>query len=81
MDKEQFMQKLSEKTGLSLDQCGVVNDILGSVSKVGNKDEIVALIKEKLNLPDEVVDNVYNAAMSLVAGGFVDKIKGLFDKD
>ncbi len=82
MNKEDFIKKLSEKTGISIEQCGIVNEILEKIPLIGeeNKDKIINEIKTRLNLPDEAVDGIYNAAAGILAGGIGEKIKSFFKK-
>ena len=80
MNKREFIKELSKITNLTEDKCAVINDVLEDTFIIGknSKDKILAKIKDKLNLTDEQVDDIYNKAMSIIAKGIKDKIKNPF---
>lgn len=80
MNKTVFIKKLAEKTGLDEEKCSKINEVLESHNFMSGKgkDEILNELKEKLHLSDEMVDKVYNAAMKIIGGSLLDKLKNPF---
>ena len=76
MNKQGFIDELSEKWGLDVSQAGQVNDILESTSLLGhsNKEKIVSLTVEKLGVSEKQADEIYNASMEILKDALVDKI-------
>ena len=82
MNKTEFIKELSKITNLSEDKCKIVNDILENTFIIGkdNKDKILNKIKEKLNLTEEQVNDIYNKAMSIITKELKNKIANTFKK-
>ncbi len=80
MNKREFIKELSEITNLTEDKCAVINDVLEDTFIIGknSKEKILSKIKDKLNLTDEQVDDIYNKAMSIITKELKDKIKHTF---
>ena len=80
MNKTGFIKELQERTRLSENDTIVVASILDDYFVFGkkNKDKIVNAIKEKLNLPCDKADEIYNIAMSIISSNIKDKIKHPF---
>ncbi len=76
MTKEQFINELSAKTGLDVNQAGQINDILESTSLLGhsNKEKIISMTVEKLGVSEQQADEIYNASMEILKDAVVDKI-------
>ena len=76
MNKTEFIKELSKITNLTEDKCKIVNDILENTFIIGkdNKDKILNKIKEKLNLTEEQVNDIYNKAMSIITKELKNKI-------
>ncbi|MBQ2635851.1 MAG: hypothetical protein IJG09_03995 [Methanobrevibacter sp.] len=76
MTKEQFINDLSAKTGLDINQAGQINDILESTSLLGqsNKEKIISMTVEKLGVSEQQADEIYNASMEILKDNVVDKI-------
>ena len=60
MNKEKFIQELSNKTGYSKENCTIINSVLEDNFLIGkkNKDKIITSLKEKLNLDDVKANRV-----------------------
>ena len=82
MNKTEFIKELSKITNLSEDKCKIVNDILENTFIIGkdNKDKILNKIKEKLNLTEEQVNDIYNKGMSIITKELKNKIANTFKK-
>lgn len=80
MNKTYFLKQLQEKTNLSKKDTIVVSDILDDYFVFGkkNKEKIVNAIKEKLDLTDELSDEIYNIAMSIISSNIKEKLKHPF---
>lgn len=82
MNKEGFKNALKGKINLDDkkidDICEVLekNMIIGK----GNKEKIISAIVAKTGIDEKTADDVYNKAMSTVAGGIKDKLKNPFGK-
>ncbi len=76
MNAEDFINKLSQETGLDKSQSQGVNEILESTFLVGNKnkDTITQLIRDKLGVDESKADMIYNAAIGIITSGIIDKI-------
>lgn len=76
MNAEDFINKLSQETGLDKSQSQGVNEILESTFLVGNKnkDTITQLIRDKLGVDESKADMIYNAAIGIITRGIIDKI-------
>ena len=79
MTKEQFINELSAKTGLDVNQAGQINDILESTSLLGhsNKEKIISMTVEKLGVSEQQADEIYNASMEILKDAVVDRINPL----
>lgn len=80
MNKEKFIEKLEEVTGLDNGKCTIINSILEDHFLIGknNKEKIVTDIKTKLNVADEEAEKIYESAMSIIGSGIKDKLKHPF---
>ena len=80
MGRKQFIDVLSNKTGLDIDKCNKINDILESTFIVGkkNKDKILDKIMSELNINNEEANKIYNSAMEILVGEIGNKIKNPF---
>lgn len=80
MNKENFIKKLSEKTGLSEEKCTVINSVIEDTFLIGkkSKEKMIEGFKEKLNLKEEETEKIYEEAMSLITTSMKDKLKHPF---
>ena len=82
MNETDFIQEIMKQANLSEDQGGMVNEIFQSNFIAGNKNKetIVNLIAEKLGVDEAQADQIYTIAAGLIAGGILDKVKGIFKR-
>ena len=84
MEKQEFLNKLSERLNLDEEKVKKVNDILEDNFLIGkeNKEKIIDSFKGALDVTEEVANNIYEAAMDIIGSGLLDAIKHPFkDKD
>lgn len=77
MNKTEFINELSNKTGYDLETCTKINDILESnffISKK-NKDKIVNAFINELSLSEEQANNLYNTCVETIKSELKDKLK------
>lgn len=82
MDKDKIIAAIKEKVNLPDDVIEKAGGLLEGQNFVGraNKDDIIKLLVEKLKIDEGVANKIYNAVAGALAGGVVDKVKGLFGK-
>lgn len=82
MNKEDFINELKVKTGLTEEQCMTVNMIFEKTYLAGkkNKELIINQLCEKLNITEKQAEIIYSAAVGLLAKGAIHKVKGHFKK-
>ena len=82
MDKDKIVEVLKEKVNLPDELVAKVGELLSGKSFVGNanKDDIIGGLVEKLGIDEEKANEIYNAISEALAGGLMDKVKGLFGK-
>lgn len=80
MNKEKFIEKLENVTGLDNGKCTIINSILESHFIVGrnNKEKMISDITEKLEMTREEAEKIYESAMSIIGSGIKDKLKHPF---
>lgn len=80
MNKQEFIKKLNEDTGLEISKCETINEVLEDHFIVGknNKEKILNDLCDKLNINVEEADMIYDACMSIVGVSLKDKIKHPF---
>ena len=80
MNKEKFIKKLEEVTGLESEKCSIVNSILENHFIIGknNKEKMILDICEKLNTTREEAEKIYESTMSIIGSGIKDKLKHPF---
>lgn len=80
MNKEKFIKKLENVTGLDNEKCVIINNILENNFIVGkkNKEKIVSDIVKQLGLTPEEAEKIYELAMSILGTGLKDKLKHSF---
>ena len=80
MDKDQIIAAIKEKVELPEGVAEKAAKLLDDKSLVGhaNKDDIVKTLTEKLKIDEKKANEIYNAVVGFLAGGAMDKIKGLF---
>ena len=83
MNEEQVLAAIKEKTGLSDEQVDKVNEVIEEHFIIGqnNKEKIIAGIKEKLGFDDEKADGIYNAVMSVLGQGIMNRVKEMFAQE
>lgn len=69
MNKSEFIERLQQDTGLTHEQCILVNDVLEShfIFRKKNKPKIVADIAEKLSVDEAEADRVYELSMNAIS--------------
>ena len=82
MDKDKIIAAIKEKVNLPDDVIEKAGGLLEGQNFVGraNKDDIIKLLVEKLKIDEGVANKIYDAVAGALAGGVVDKVKGLFGK-
>lgn len=82
MDKDKIIAAIKEKVNLPDEVIEKAGGLLEGQNFVGraNKDDIIKLLVEKLKIDEGVANKIYNAVAGALAGGVVDKVKGLFGK-
>ena len=82
MNAEDFKKELMAKTGITEEQCTIVNNVLENTVMAGkeSKELIIGQISEKLNVSEKQAEVIYGVAMGLLAKGAVHKVKGHFKK-
>lgn len=80
MNKEKFIKKLEEVTGLDNSKCTIINSILEDNFIVGkkSKEKIVNDIESKLSVTNEKAEKLYEDSMSIIGSEIKDKIKHPF---
>lgn len=80
MNKGDFINELVKQTGLTQEQGAAANDVFESTFLAGNKnkDLIVSQLTEKLGIDESQADMIYTAAIGIISGGVLDKVKGIF---
>lgn len=80
MNKEQVIEKLTSATGLSDDQCVIVNNILENHFLIGknNQEKIITDIEAELGTTKEEAEKIYESAMGVIGGGIKDRLKRPF---
>lgn len=80
MNKELFIDALSERTTYSKEKCLKINNILEDNFLIGkkNKIKIVESFMEELSISEEDADKLYETCMDLLKDGLKEKIKHPF---
>lgn len=80
MNKEEFIKKLEELTGLDNNECIIINSILEDQFIIGknNKEKIIENMMTQLSKTREESEKLYETAMSIIKTGIKDKIKHPF---
>jgi len=80
MNKSEVIKKIMEVTGLSEEKCLQINEVIENHFIIGknNKEKIINDLKEKLNITEEMANDIYNKVMSVIASGIKDKLKNPF---
>ncbi len=80
MNKEKFIKKLENVTGLDNNKCTIINSILEDhfLLGKGNKEKIINDIILKLQMDNEQAEKIYESAMSIIGTGIKDKLKHPF---
>lgn len=68
MNKKDFINKLKELTNYSEENCILINEIIESHFIIGrnNKIKIMNDFIEKLKIPEEKADELYNICMQII---------------
>ena len=82
MDKDKIIAAIKDKVDLPDDVIAKAGGLLEGQNFVGraNKDDIIKLLVEKLKIDEGIANKIYEAVAGALAGGAVEKIKGLFGK-
>ena len=80
MDKEKFVNVLSEKLNCDVEYAGKISDLLEDNFLIGkkNKEKTIKHFMEELNISEEEADNIYNVSSSIIATEIKNKIKHPF---
>ena len=80
MNKNGFIEELIKQTGLSKEECILINDCLEENFIIGkkNKEKTIKLLIERLNIDEEKANELYNISSSIMAKAIKDKIKHPF---
>ena len=80
MNKEKFLKELANKTGLGEEKCSLINGVIEDTFLVGikNKEKMIDLFKEKLNIGKDEAENIYEVSMGILSSEVVNKIKHPF---
>lgn len=80
MNKEEFIKKLENVTGLDNNKCTIINSILENHFIIGknNKEKIINDIMFQLQMTNENAEKIYESAMSIIGTGIKDKLKPPF---
>lgn len=80
MNKSEFIRKLSNETGYSIEECTIINDILESnffISKQ-SKSVIIEYIMDKLNIGKESAENIYYTSIDILKREIKNSLKHPF---
>lgn len=80
MNKTEFINELSKKTGCTTEECVIINEVLESkfiISKK-NKNKIVEGIMNRLSFDEAKADEIYNTSMQIITSNVKDKLKHPF---
>ena len=82
MNKRGFIELLQKETGRSENDCIIINDCIEQYPIVGrkNKDKIVSLLIERLNISLEEANEIYNLSSKMILGRIKHKIIHPFSK-
>lgn len=80
MNKTAFIEELTSRSGYSLEECTLLNDVLENHFLVGkkNREKIVEEIKNILNISFKEADQLYNISMSILTSEIKNKLKHPF---
>lgn len=80
MNKEEFINELSNQTKLDKDKCILINNILEDTFLIGknNKEKKITRFMDELNLSREEANNIYNTASNIMAKALKEKLKHPF---
>ena len=82
MDFEKILGTIKDKFNLSDEQCQKATEIFTKYFASGQdgKNNIIKLLKEKLNIGEDKANDIYNEVTKFLEDNVVNKIKGLFGK-
>ena len=80
MNKEEFINLLSDKTGYSNDKCIIINSVLEDNFLIGrkNKNKIVNQLRDRLGLDDVKANEIYEISMDLLNRALKNRLKHPF---
>lgn len=80
MNKKKFIEKLQDRTKLSIKDCENINDILENhfIFNNQNKYEIVNDIVKEIGIEKEKAENIYEISMDIISSALKDKLKHPF---
>lgn len=80
MRKYQFIERLSQQAGISIEEATTVNDIIEEHSLIGKKSKAAATseIATALNVDATRADEISNTAYDIIGAALKDKIKHPF---
>lgn len=82
MNKEEFIENLSEQTGLTKEESLIVNNILENNFFISKryKDKIISEIVISLNTNLDKATKIYNVAIEIISRKLKNKLKHPFKK-
>ena len=82
MNKEEFIENLSEQTGLTKEESLIVNNILENIFFISKryKDKIISEIVISLNTNFDKATKIYNVAIEIISRKLKNKLKHPFKK-
>ena len=80
VNKTKFINELEKETQLSTEECLIINDVLENNFIIGkkNKNKIITILIEKLNINYEESENIYNISMKIILNSIKRKLKHPF---
>ena len=80
MNKTGFIEELVKQTGLSKEECIMINDVLEDTFVFGKKgkENIINLLIERLNYDEDKANEIYEIVSSIITTQIKEKIKHPF---
>ena len=80
MNKKEFIDELSNKTGLSKEKCTEINSIIEDTFLIGkkNKEKMISGFTQKLGIDEQEANKVYETAMQIITNSMKEKLKHPF---
>lgn len=80
MNKKDFLEELRKQTKYTDKECDLINEVIETHFILGkkNKERIIEDLKVKLNISEDVANEVYKIAMAIICGEIKNKLKHPF---